>query len=456
MTVSHLSLAEEARRFLQLAGPMIVSRVGLAGMSVADGVMVAQFSPSGTHELAVLGLAEGTTGRALDVVAALVIAGMTMAARPGGDPAHSSSVWRQALMLALAGGLIAMLLSFTAPWWLPLAGQDASLIAQGGAVSVVLGLGFAAALVALATAGYLEVTGRAYTVVLAVTLANLANIGLNWVFISGALGFPAMGAVGCAWATTLVRWLMATGLFIYVWNLRDHQRLGVRQRWSAKDWADGKGQRLRGYSATAQALILNILNLTIPLMAGSLGGASMAALKAVLLILTPCSIVIWGLSDATGVRVSASQGNPNSLGPRSTTWLVTGLSAGLVLIMVLPFLLTPAAISAWLSSDPELVKTVSSLLLIGVATVLCDAPGFALSAALRSLGELKTLFVLDVLVSVLLVLAAWWLAFSLESGVAGLLWAMLISRGLRTLALAAVFQLRTRNYSHFTAGLAKP
>lgn len=454
MTVSMPSLVQEARCFLSLAGPMIVSRVGLAGMSLADGVMVAQFSASGTHELAVLGLAEGTTGRALDVMAALVIAGLTMAARPGQDTAHRSSVWRQSMMLALAGGLGAMLLSFSAPWWLPLAGQDASLVPPAAAVSVVLGLGFVAALVALASAGFLEVTGRAYTVVIAVMLANLLNIGLNWVFISGALGLPEMGALGCAWATTIVRWLMALGLCIYVWNLRDHVQLGIRKRWRRQDWLNGRAQRLRGYSATAQALILNLLNLIIPLMAGSLGGSAMAALKAVLLLLTPCSIVIWGLSDASAVRVAVSQGNPATNGPRVTGWLTTALSAGLGLMMVLPFLLAPVAISTWLSSDPILVSTVSSLMLIGVAIVLCDAPGFALSAALRSLGQLKALFVLDVVVSVLLVVAAWWLSFRLQFGVAGLLWAMLLSRCLRTLALATLFQLRTRHFSHLSSGLA--
>ena len=55
---------------------MIVSRVGIAGLSLADSLMVARYSPS---EMAVLGLAEGTLGRVLDVATAFLLAGMPLA-----------------------------------------------------------------------------------------------------------------------------------------------------------------------------------------------------------------------------------------------------------------------------------------------------------------------------------------------------------------------------------------
>lgn len=44
-------------------------------------------------------------------------------------------------------------------------------------------------------------------------LCGLAlNIPLNYVFIYGHFGVPAMGGVGCGWATAIVMWVMMLGL----------------------------------------------------------------------------------------------------------------------------------------------------------------------------------------------------------------------------------------------------
>jgi MATE family multidrug resistance protein len=44
-------------------------------------------------------------------------------------------------------------------------------------------------------------------------LCGLAlNIPLNYVFIYGHFGVPAMGGVGCGWATAIVMWVMALGM----------------------------------------------------------------------------------------------------------------------------------------------------------------------------------------------------------------------------------------------------
>ncbi len=44
-------------------------------------------------------------------------------------------------------------------------------------------------------------------------LCGLAlNIPLNYIFIYGHFGVPAMGGVGCGWATGIAMWLMMLGL----------------------------------------------------------------------------------------------------------------------------------------------------------------------------------------------------------------------------------------------------
>ena len=52
-------------------------------------------------------------------------------------------------------------------------------------------------------------------------LALLCNIPLNYIFIYGKLGIPAMGGVGCGWATSIVMWIMAITAVCYL-HLSSH------------------------------------------------------------------------------------------------------------------------------------------------------------------------------------------------------------------------------------------
>src|SRR5438477_211078 len=50
-----------------------------------------------------------------------------------------------------------------------------------------------------------------------IVVANIINAFLNWVFVYGNIGSPAMGAAGSAWATAVSRWLMAALMLGFGW-----------------------------------------------------------------------------------------------------------------------------------------------------------------------------------------------------------------------------------------------
>src|SRR5205814_5005899 len=60
---------------------------------------------------------------------------------------------------------------------------------------------------------YLQAMHVVRPVMYALLLANLVNLGGNWILIYGHLGFPAMGVLGSAWATVLSRIALAGFLF---------------------------------------------------------------------------------------------------------------------------------------------------------------------------------------------------------------------------------------------------
>ena len=179
--------------FLRLAVPMVVSRAGLAGMGIADGVMVARYSPA---QLAPLGLSDGTLGRLLDVLVALLIGGIVLAAQAqaGSTPHEAGAVWRRAVRLALVTGLAAAAVGLAGPWWLGWLGEAPKLVAATAPVMAVLGAGMPLALVAVATAVFLEAVGRAPVVAAAVAAANVLNIALNWLLQRPTVSNVIIGA----------------------------------------------------------------------------------------------------------------------------------------------------------------------------------------------------------------------------------------------------------------------
>jgi multidrug resistance protein, MATE family len=382
----------------------------------------------------------------------MVLAGLALAAQArasGSDAgpdaqARAGAVWHQALLLACIAGVLGSVASVGAPWLLAALGQSADLAPRSGHVAMVLGLGFPAALIALATAGFLEAVGRAGAVAVAVVLANVLNIGLNWLFIGGHVGFVAQGAAGSAWSTTLVRWTLAAVLFAYAWNLRDRVALGVRRRFDGAAWRAGREQRERGYSAAGTVAVLVGLSTCVPLFAGRLGQQPLAELTALWLLLSPFSVIAWGMSDAAGLRVASTQGAAPPTSARIAGRVALVVTALVLCAVGLPYLIAPAALATWAVADPGLALPVAQWLAFGVAIVIVDALSFVTGAALRSIGELKLQFAIHVASGLILPALALWLAFERQGGLAGLLIAILFTSALRAVALNLLFERRSR------------
>jgi MATE family multidrug resistance protein len=215
------TLSQELRGYAQLAGPMVVSRVGVAALAFTDGVMLAR---SSAEALAVHGLSESLMGRVLEVSMVAATAGLALAAQAraggggGAQAARVGTVWHNGLALASGLGLAALLFSALGGPLMQALGQPAVLVSQATLVVGLIGLSAWPALLGLVCGGLLESIGRARTVVLAVVLANVANIALNQWLIFGGLGVPALGAVGAATSTLVVRVLMAAGLLAVLWQ----------------------------------------------------------------------------------------------------------------------------------------------------------------------------------------------------------------------------------------------
>lgn len=431
--------------FLALAGPMVVSRLGLAGMSLADGWMIARLSEDGSTQLAVWSLVDSTLGRALDIAVAFVMPGLALVAqsRAQGLPNIAAAVWRRALHMALWAGLIAMAVMPAMPWLLSLSPGAGAVSAQADSIATALAWGFVPALLALASAGYLEAMGRPLIPVVMVLLANLVNIGLNSLLISGTLWPGVAGAEGCAWATTAVRWLMAGVLTLMAWRM-------ARRDGAGEHGLTRRTQVSRGFSSAAQSTLTQILSLITPLILAGLSLTLWAHWAALWLLVLPLGILSWGLADAFSLRLAAAAGLNDAATVRRSAWVLGGMCSAALALACLPGSIWPQALVLLLPADHALsADTMALWVALTSAGMVLDGLSSVLASGLRALQVLWSTLAVQLLCSAAQVLGLWVWSQSAQPELHQALLVVVCTAGLKLFGMAVLLQQRTAPTASF-------
>lgn len=427
---------------LRLATPMVLSRAGLAAMVLVDAIMLARFS---AQQLAVSTLSEGTFGRLGDIFGAFMLSALVLvaAARAPSASARRLAIWRRALGCAAIMAWLALLCAFAAPPLLRASGQEPALVAAAAPVILIAALGLPAGLVALACAVHLEGIGRAGLVAQWMLLANLLNIGLNALLIGGALGLPALGAVGSALATALVRLGLAVVLVLTL--LRVEPPSGpVAPAIAARDRAQ---QFKLGLSAAGTSGLMHLLGIWLTVFAGWLGPVPLAAYASCWILSLPALLLAAGMGDAAAVRVAAAQPGDRLARLRRDLSTLALMLAPVALL----WLAAPDFVARAYAPDPALALEIAALLpFIGLVLML-DGVSYAALAGLRGGGDIALPTAIQIATMAATPPLAALLAFSQTLGARGLVMAILLTSTLRLalllLRIAAIFGPASRSHA---------
>ncbi|HEX9885579.1 MAG TPA: MATE family efflux transporter, partial [Longimicrobiales bacterium] len=208
--------AEEVRELVRLAFPVAVVQVGMMLMGVVDTVMVGHVSPT---DLAAVALGNlyffGIVIFGLGTLLALdpVISQAVGAA----DAAGIARGLQRGAVLALGLAVVASVLILPVTPVLRAFRQPVDVIPVASGYALAALPGVLPFYVYIVLRQVLQAMGRVAPIVVTVVVANLANVLFNWVLIYGNAGFPALGAVGAGWASSLSRALMAVGVLAVAW-----------------------------------------------------------------------------------------------------------------------------------------------------------------------------------------------------------------------------------------------
>ena len=192
----------EAGLLLKLTGPILLAQLSHTSMSFVDTVMAGRVGP--------VDLAAVAVGSSFFFPIYLFLVGLLSAVTPLAAQAHgsrdSTKIFRS-LQQGIVVGFFCGILTMVLIWQLsPLfqllhVSPEIASPAKRYLFAVSLGMPFAGIFLALRSGGEGVSLTRLSMVAGFVGLA--VNIVANYILIFGKLGLPAMGGVGCGWATAI-------------------------------------------------------------------------------------------------------------------------------------------------------------------------------------------------------------------------------------------------------------
>jgi MATE family multidrug resistance protein len=424
---------------LRLAGPVVVSRVGVMTMGLTDAVVVGRYS---AIELGYQAL--GWALVSVVVVTAMGLLGgvqvMVSRAIGEGRPRNAGAVLRRGLVYAFWIGVASTALLLTAgPAVLGGSGLSRDLAVGARGPLFVLALSLPVFCLSVAAGSWMEGLGRPGPVMVCMGVANLVNLAVNLVLVPGAFGLPALGAQGASWATFASRIFLTLAIMAYVARMPDARALGVFDK-PRRDGAREAEQRRIGYGNGASSFFEVGAFSSMTIIAGGLGALTVAAFTVVLNVVSFVFMVPLGLATATAVLVARAYGARRAEALNRAALL--GLSVTLMFALVAIAIVWPAArlIARGYTSDPATVGMAAAGLALACLFLVPDALQVVTAQCLRARGDI-VVPTFTHLASYMLVMIplAWCLAIRLDWRILGIVTAIIAASFLSATLLLGRF-----------------
>lgn len=278
----------------------------------------------------------------------------------------------------------------------------------------------------------LQAFRRVAPIVVAVIVANLVNVVLDWALIFGVGIFPALGAVGAAWATTVCRWLMfAIVLLLARRELLPHI---LPREPGILGWSDLRAMLAVGIPIGFH-LFLEVAGFgTAMLLVGLLGTVPLAAHHVTLQLAALTYMVPLGVSAAAAVLVGRAIGARDDAAARREGAASFVIGVGFMSLTALLFLTGAPWLARAFTGDPAVIALATVLIRIAGVFQLFDGAQVVATGILRGAADTRVpMFMNFVGYVVLGVPIGTLLCFTLGMEAPGIWWGLVIG-----LAAAAI------------------
>lgn len=439
---------EELASLINLAFPVVMAELGWMTMAVVDTAMVGRLNA----------VAIGAVGLGSILYGTIVLFGfglllsmdpLVSKAFGAGDIADCHHTLHQGIFLAFALTLPIMGLSYALPALVLRWDVNPLTAAACGPFIRVLSWSTLPLLLYACLRRYMQGRKLVRPVMAALISANLVNWLGNWALIYGHLGFRAYGIEGSAWSTVVSRIYMAGFLLLAILYNERSERSGLFHMHPRLD-AERLREMLRiGVPAASQILLEVGAFAAATVIAGKLSPVALAAHQIALNCASFTYMVPLGIASATAVSVGHALGQNDHAGAVRAGWLGIGLGTACMGLGAIFFLAIPSQIMRIYTTQPQVIRTGSSLLLIAAFFQLFDGIQTVTTGALRGVSDTASAMTLNFLGYWLIGLpVGWYLCFHLRMGARGVWLGLSAAILLLAFALLAVWRSRTKSFLH--------
>jgi len=382
----------EARQLLALAIPVILAQVAQTAMGFVDTIMAGAVSATDMAAVAV--------GTSIWLPAILFGHGLLLALTPtvaqlngSGRRERIAEQVRQAYWLAFFVAILIMVLLWNAGYVIRAMhdiDEQLALKAEGYLHALLWG-----------APGYLffqvmrnqcEGLSKTKPGMVMGFIGLLVNIPLNWIFIYGHFGMPALGGVGCGVATGSVYWVMFLVMRLWVRRMGSMRDIRMQTRWSPPSRA--VLQRLVSLGLpVALALFFEVtLFAVVALMVSPLGIVDVAGHQIALNFSSLMFVLPLSLGVATTIRVGYRLGQGSAEQARVAAWTAQAVGVCMVAVTALFTVTFRHQIALLYNDNPEVVALAAQLMLLAAIYQFSDSIQVIGSGILRGYKDTRSIF----------------------------------------------------------------
>ena len=408
----------------KLSLPIATSFLAMGIMGVVDTAIVGHYD---TIQLAYIGLANSIFVILFTIPIGLLNGVLIKSSQQFGAKKFQScgKIYNEGRKYAILLSIIFVLIGFNGEAILRILGQSPEMVKHGGKVLGVFVFSIPFILIYVNANFFLQSIRRPQIATYGVLAANVVNIIINPVLVWGLLGCPALGAVGSALTTLIVRIGLATYMLLYIRNMKKNPKLNKRfgldcsyNTW----WSDSKSTRHIGYGVAIMTIATNGSFSAVNNFAGWLGEQTMAIFVIMINISMMITMLCFAISQATAIVVASA------FGAKDYKNILTATCAGYIIELIIMSTLIalvytfPRQIFGCFTQDEIVLSAIIGYINYVLLEVFVDVQPMNISAALNGQGDVKIPTIFQIISFLIVrISACYLLAFHFGLGLKGLI-----------------------------------
>lgn len=439
-----MNLREQYIKTVNLATPVVISQMGQVVVQLADNAMVGR--------LGATPLAGVSFAGSVFVIMFIFCIGLSLGLTPLVGEQYARSNHKEAaaylqnsvVLYMVFAVIVFLVLQLIIPF-MPYMGQDEEVVAIAIPYIHYLMWGLVPFMLFAALKQFLEGVGNTAVAMYIVLIANCINIVLNYMFIYGNWGAPAMGASGAGLATLISRCAMPVMLLIYFINHKKYGR--YLQFFSNKNfsWRYISSLIKIGFPISMQMLMEVSAFALSAIMVGWIGVKELAASQITQTMSSTVFLILVGLASATTIRVSHYFGAKDFKGIEVVAHVSYRIALVYNLVIAACFILLRNYIPLIFNNDPAVVEIAGNLLIFAAIFQVCDGMQIISLGILRGMKDVRYPMWVAIFSYLIINLPlGYFLAFTLGMGAPGIWLAFVFGLGFAAVLLNRRYRVMMR------------